>query len=626
MAKNTRFIVASGFSKRRLAANVALRCLLAGALTSAAGSVCAAPIPWHVHRIDYVADHKDLKDVLRDISASSSLPTWISPQVEGSVSGHFQISPQGMLDQMASSFGFVYYFDGAVLRIYGANELTSATIGLSSATNADLRASLSSLDVVDRHFPLRYDDVANTTVVSGPPRYVDLVSDVAHLVDQSHQAEVGGQAVHVFPLRYASANDRVMTVDGESVTIKGVATILRSLYDPSNQQKSDAQTVPQTDEHKLRSVAGTDGSSAGGQGSSTPPLPSSGGWTTGMQGLMGGAAPPPAQSNPPLPPAAHGVDSASNSNASSGDSANAAPRSRFVPANMPVIQADARTNSILIRGQPDGMAAFSSLIDSLDTRPEVLEIDATIIEITDSALEQLGIDWRLHGSHVDLETGTGSNNQLGNPGSLNPQGFTNPTTAATTGAVLSDPTGGVFTAVIGGSAKYLMSSNSALEQTNQATINSSPKVATLDNVEAVMDNKQTFYVPVAGYESAQLYSISAGVSLRVLPTIVKDGDTTHIRLNVHIEDGQITSQLVGTLPVISNSTIDTQALIQEGQSLLIAGYVVHQDTNLTTGIPGLSSIPWIGKLFTYKSKQKEKSETLFLVTPRLIHADDVSSR
>jgi len=147
MAKNTRFIVASGFSKRRLAANVALRCLLAGALTSAAGSVCAAPIPWHVHRIDYVADHKDLKDVLRDISASSSLPTWISPQVEGSVSGHFQISPQGMLDQMASSFGFVYYFDGAVLRIYGANELTSATIGLSSATNADLRASLSSLDV-----------------------------------------------------------------------------------------------------------------------------------------------------------------------------------------------------------------------------------------------------------------------------------------------------------------------------------------------------------------------------------------------------------------------------------------------------------------------------------------------
>ncbi|PMX31235.1 EscC/YscC/HrcC family type III secretion system outer membrane ring protein, partial [Pseudomonas sp. FW301-21B01] len=85
---------------------------------------------------------------------------------------------------------------------------------------------------------------------------------------------------------------------------------------------------------------------------------------------------------------------------------------------------------------------------------------------------------------------------------------------------LATPAGGVLTAVIGGTGRYLLTRISAMQQTDQARITASPKVETLDNVEALMDNKQTFYVQVAGYQSADLYSVSAGVSLRVLPSIV----------------------------------------------------------------------------------------------------------
>jgi type III secretion protein C len=281
----------------------------------------------------------------------------------------------------------------------------------------------------------------------------------------------------------------------------------------------------------------------------------------------------------------------------------------------PTIQPDPRTNAILVRDLPEKMADYARLIATLDTRPQVLEISASIIDVTENALAQLGVDWRLHGSHIDLETGAGNLAQAAFPGSLNPSGFGTPT--AGDSAPATTPTGGTLTAVLGGAGRYLLARVSALEQTSEARITASPKVATLDHVEAVMDNKTTFYVPVAGYQSADLYSVSAGTSLRVLPMVVPEGDGG-IRLTIHIEDGQLTGQLVGQLPVVSNSEIDTEALIRNGESLLIAGYSVEQSTSGNTDVPLLSKLPVVGALFRNKQDQKQKFRRLFLLTPRIV--------
>jgi len=203
---------------------------------------------------------------------------------------------------------------------------------------------------------------------------------------------------------------------------------------------------------------------------------------------------------------------------------------------------------------------------------------------------------------------------LSNPGSLDAVS----TTANAAAAIAATPTGGVLTAVIGGASRYLMARISALQQTNQAHITASPKVATLDNTEAIMDSKQNFYVPVAGYQSADLYSISAGVSLRVLPMVVTDGGISRIRMNIHIEDGQITNQMVGNLPVVNKSEINTQALINEGESLLIAGYSVDQQTKGVDAVPGLSKIPLLGALFRHDQTTGQRFQRLFLLTPRVV--------
>ncbi len=245
---------------------------------------------------------------------------------------------------------------------------------------------------------------------------------------------------------------------------------------------------------------------------------------------------------------------------------------------LPVIEADPRTNSVLIRDVPQRLAQYQSLIDTLDVRPRLIEIEAHIISIEDSALEQLGVDWRAQNSHIDIQTGNGTTRQNGYDANIDPPVGTQP---------LWDGGGGAFTAVLGNAGRYLLARVNALHKTNLAKIDASPKVATLNNVEAVMDQKARFFVRVAGYASADMYSVSSGVSLRVLPLVVEENGRTDIKLNVHIEDGEITSQRVDAIPVITTSTINTESFVRQGESLLIAGYRADTSTNGETSVPVL---------------------------------------
>lgn len=577
---------------------------------SRAAAGAAARIPWQTGSIKYVADHKDVKEILRELAASQNVMASISPQVEGNVTGNFSESPQRFLDHLAASFGFVWYYDGTVLYIAGANEARSVSIGLSHASAADLRSAIARLRVADPRFAIVYDDQTNTVLVSGPPRYVELVGELARKIDVDHQHR-RALAVRVFPLRYAWAADHPLKVGGQQLTIVGVANILRSMYQ-KNAPMAQMAPLASPAVARVGSVAAkNEAAPQGGQASSSF-------WSSALPGLGGGDNAP---RKPPLPGAGQGAGgdgAAPLPLTAAGAGAAGAPPDE----DSPTIQPDPRTNAVLIRDVPEKMADYQRLIAALDTRPQVLEISASIIDVTESGLEQLGVDWRLHSSHLDFESGAGNTAQLDFPGSLSPGGFANPNSNGTGAA--ATPTGAALTAVLGGAGRFLMARVNALEQASEARISASPKVATLDHVEAVMDNKTTFYVPVAGYQSSDLYSVSAGTSLRVLPMVVPrtgdnaDGGDGQIRLTVHIEDGQLTGQLVGQLPVVSNSEIDTEALIRNGESLLIAGYSVEQSSKQNTDVPLLSRLPLLGGLFRNKQDQKQKFQRLFLLTPRII--------
>lgn len=600
--------------------------VVAFAWLCAAWPAVGATVHWKTSVVNYSAEGKDIKDVLRDFAASQGIPADIGSDVTGSFTGKFTLAPQKFLDTLAASFGFVWYFDGQVLSITSAADMKSTLLQLDSGSIASLRDTLSEMGIEDSRFPITYNDPQGTALVNGPPRYVQMVSDVARRLD-ANAARRAGTQVRIFPLYHAWAQDRSINVDGSSIALQGVASVLRGLYHPDQQSGSGGgsssagrggamlgNTMRQSSMPDIGGSPGLPGGngSGGAYGAMSasqrsplmPPLPNGGQGGGFLSGLTG-------KPSPALAAIAGGASSDSGRGAGDASAEGASGDA------LPVIASDQRTNSVLIRDLPDRMDQYGELIKRLDIKPRLIEIEAHILEVDDGALRQLGIDWTAHNSHVDLQSGTGALPQNTYNGTLSPS--FNTTTLADGAAVAATPLGVSLSAVLGDAGRYLMARVSALQQENEAHIDESPKVVTLDNIEAVMENKTQFFVPVSGYTSADLYSVSAGVSLRVLPMVVEEQGKTQIKLDVAIEDGQIDrSNTVGNLPTVTSSRINTQAFIEQGQALLIAGYRTDNDSNNVTGIPGLSKIPVIGALFRTKNKQKSHMERLFLLLPKVI--------
>ena len=580
---------------------------LSVALAAAAPNVPAAMVHWKTNSVTYSTEGKDVKDVLRDLAASQGIPANIGGEVSGTVSGRFNMPPQRFLDTLASTFGFVWYYDGQVLDIVTPAEMKSTLLRLDSASAEQLRRTLDQLGVADKRFPLIYDDSQGAVIVNGPPGYVQMVTNVADRIDHnaSHRA---GTEIRVFPLRHAWATDRTVDVDGQPVTIAGVASLLSSMYHPNQSGVAVAGSVATAAAGvaKSKAMADVSGSSTGGYGGAngtgaagTPPLPPIPGGGP-LAGLTGKAAPAVAQ--------------ATGNGGGNGDGGGSGARDE----DLPVIQADPRTNSVLVRDTPDRMFQYPGVLDRLDVKPQLIEIEAHIIEVDDNALQQLGVDWSAHNSHVDIQTGNGALPQNTYNGTLTQTFGTTTLNGTLQSGIPVSPTGLSMAAVLGDAGRYLMTRIDALTQTGQAKIDASPKVTTLNNLEAVMANKMKFFVPVTGYTAADLYSVSTGVSLRVLPMVVTENGSTQIKLDVSIEDGEFTGDTVSNLPVVASSDINTSAFIKQGQALLVAGYRVDKHSNGISGVPGLSKIPIIGNLFKTASNSDSHMERLFLLTPRIV--------
>lgn len=589
--------------------NRSVRVLLFLLLLTCVSVAHAAAAHWRTYRIDYVADSKDVKDVLRDFAASEGIAANISGNVSGVVTGKFQMSPQRFLDTLAASFGFVWYYDGLVLDIVPPEAMRSQVIKLDHASTGALREMLAQMNVSDPRFQIRYDDAHGTAIVNGPPDYVRLVAEIAGRLDAttSHRA---GTTVRVFPLYHAWAEDRTVNVDGASVTLPGVATVLNYMYHPGSAPPGGAASgggpSNVTKAQPLANAAGMMPQSPfGSQGGLQPPLPPS----------VAGAAPKGGGAGENVFASLTGSVSPQLA-AALGPSQSGAAGASQQDGSLPVIEADQRTNSVLIRDTPDRMDQYPALISRLDVKPQLVEIEVHIFEVDDDAISQLGVNWSAHNSHIDLQTGNGTGAQNVYNGSLSPS-FGNTTLAGGVSAAAA-PAGAALTTVLGDAGRYLLANVEALSQSNKAKIEASPKVATLDNVEADMTDETQFFVRVSGYTSADLYSVQTGVSLRVLPMVEEEDGQTRIKLDVSIRDGQLTGQTVDNIPVISNSTINTSAFVDEGEALLVAGYRTRNQSTGVTGVPGLSKIPVLGALFRSRDTEDSRMERLFLVTPHII--------
>jgi type III secretion protein C len=552
--------------------------LLAAASVMPISAVHAVEVAWSKKTFVYDAQDKPLKEVLEDFAASQGVTAVVSKAIQDNVNVHIRARPEDALKLLSSQYGLMSYYDGTALHFYKSTEMESKLIRLTNVPPARFISSLRQLGIEHKRFPVVADTKENMVLVNGPKRYVELVEEAANTMDQQgaggYLGKGGGsgdEEVRVFPLRFAWAQDKVVSGGGESeYTVPGVATTLRKLFG------GGTVSVPGRTAGPTRMRALTQNRSIVSEVLGQVDVPPS--MSDSMQQFL--------------------ADQQATRQGGAGNG-----------GGLPQIHADGRTNAVIIRDVSSRMGAYGKLIESLDKKPVLVEIEARIIDVVAQNGLSLGVSYQANSRHF----------QGGFEGRSLASATTGADLAPTTRLLDSSVPGALATMLIGQAGKNLIVTVNALSQDGKARVLAAPRVLTLDNVEAQLSNTETHYIKVAGNLSAELFKVTAGTRLKVTPLATADADgSRRVKMQIQVEDGAISKVTSDNIPIVQTRHVNTQALVKEGDSLLIGGLVYEQDSSVVNAVPGLSKIPVLGALFRHNEDSKLKVERLFMITPRIV--------
>ncbi len=290
------------------------------------------------------------------------------------------------------------------------------------------------------------------------------------------------------------------------------------------------------------------------------------------------------------------------------------------------INFDIRTNALIVRDLEGNLELIAEVIKSIDTVTPQVMIETKIVETDLNTTDNLGIDWVLQASISGAEKPTifpftGKWGYNGN-GFFNPNA-TNFSTAPAPPLASSTTSGFSYGTI---NASQLSATLQILSTRGSTKILSNPRIVTLDNQKAKINmgimypeaiysfNSSTGQQQVTGFTQLPI-----GVNFEVTPHVNNAGLVT---LDLHPQ----VSALHGTitvdnnqLPETSNQEAETNVMVEDGKTLVIAGLITDQTDVTKTKIPLLGDIPWIGDFF-FKSTQttKTKKEVLIFLTPHII--------
>ena len=503
----------------------------------------------------YYADSQEISTVLMNFARAEGYTAAFSPEVKGKISGRFKdVEGLTFLKGMQSAFNVNWYLMGKTLHFYNSSESQKIFISPRAGSAAKLYASLKQSGVFSPQLPASLNSIGDVITVSGPPEYLTQIRNAVAALESSQTDQI---VMRVFPLKYAWAEDQTVTSMDKTVTVPGVAAILRAMVMGT-------------------SVAGT---TVTQQRATVEKL--------GGKGL-----------------------------ASVGKAVEeSAPSVQPVSAGSISIMADPRVNSVIVSDAAYRMPYYERVIADLDKPVELVEIHAAIVDIDTDFKRDLGISY---------QGGYSPNRGWGGGGTIS--GSAADGTGFPSSAGVIDTAGATLSTIYTHGADYFLARIQALEENNEARVLGRPSVLTVDNIQATLENTTTYYVQVEGFQAVDLYKVEAGTVLRVTPHIIRDKGETSIKLAVSVQDDQDDStSYVNTatgVPPIKQTKINTQAIVNAGQSLLIGGYYYEQKGQDERGVPLLKSIPVLGHLFKATSKSSKRMERLILITPRIVSLNE----
>ncbi len=275
------------------------------------------------------------------------------------------------------------------------------------------------------------------------------------------------------------------------------------------------------------------------------------------------------------------------------------------------ITIDSRTNSMIIKDVEKIIVKISDLVKLLDTPTPQVMIEARIVQAKPDFVRELGVQWG-----ADLSAITGSN-AIGI--SAGPTGtFGSPTTDFGVNLPASAPTGTIgFTfGRLTGNPINLDLRLSASETKGMTKIISSPKITTLDNQEAKIEQGESIPFATTSQQGTQTTFVDANLTLAVTPHVTTDGS---IIMKVKASKNAPGSTRTGAAgPSIDKKEALTNVLIKDGETVVIGGIYENSKIETIKRVPYLSSIPILGWLFRNESISDSTTELLVFITPRII--------
>ena len=299
------------------------------------------------------------------------------------------------------------------------------------------------------------------------------------------------------------------------------------------------------------------------------------------------------------------------------------------------IEADEGTNSLIITADTDEMAALEAVIARLDIRRAQVLIEAIIVEMEVVEGQELGLQWLfsndsgMFGSNVTTDEAR-RQRAAGLAGALVPEdGSENIGTRAVAGSLATIPGTTLGWGVVDETLTMTVILN-ALETQGNANILSTPSLLTLDNEEAFITVGQQVPFLTGSYTNTgvgngaqnpfqTIERQSVGVTLKVTPQI-NEGDS--VVLDIVQEVSSIAPSRLASDVITNERKIETMVLANDNDIVVLGGLVKDEVQDSSEGVPFLSSIPLLGRLFRSDVVTVSKSNLLVFIRPTIIRDDE----
>lgn len=285
--------------------------------------------------------------------------------------------------------------------------------------------------------------------------------------------------------------------------------------------------------------------------------------------------------------------------------------------------ADNITNSIIVQGPPTSIDIIEKLLDQVDVKADQVMISTVFGQLSLGDSTSTGVDW-IRAFRKNDNRGLGFSSIGGGPANnVNPSSLINPITGTVAGTFPNQNGLSIYGKIGDSLAAYV----NLLSSSNDFTVLSRPSIFTANNRKGTISSGRRIAIPTTSNQfsgngvSTNIEYRDVVLKLEVIPLVNSDDEIT---LQIALLSDDIIGESdnidgIGTVPIIGTRELLTTVTVPNNQTIVLGGLITSNDTETITGIPVLSDIPGLGRLFSTKTNGVDRDELMIFIQPSIVN-------